>query len=157
MDVRSLVCHNVPVNHALTLTHAILLFFAAMIGGALNSVAGGGSFLSFPALLFTGVPTIAANATNTVSLWPGSVASATAYRKELEANLHTLLLLGGSSLAGGLLGSIILLQTHPKTFEGMLPYLLLCATLLFAFGGAISKKLRSKWEGKKHSAVSDQR
>ncbi|HEY8042255.1 MAG TPA: TSUP family transporter, partial [Polyangiaceae bacterium] len=68
----------------MTIATGALLFFAAVIGGALNSVAGGGSFVAFPALLFAGVPPIPANATNTIALWPGSVASAVAYRRELK-------------------------------------------------------------------------
>ncbi len=81
----------------------IALFFAAMLGGALNSVAGGGSFISFPALIFTGVPPINANATNTVALWPGSVASVGAYRRELAAlDRLVLLVLSIISLVGGI-------------------------------------------------------
>ena len=68
----------------MTLTLAIILFFAGVIGGALNSVAGGGSFIAFPALLFSGVPPIPANATNTVALWTGSMASGGAYRDRLD-------------------------------------------------------------------------
>ncbi|MEP6754381.1 MAG: sulfite exporter TauE/SafE family protein [Chthonomonadales bacterium] len=135
----------------MTLPHAILLFFAGMIAGALNSVAGGGSFVSFPCLLFTGVATIPANATNTVAVWPGSVASAASYRKELEANRSTLLILGLASLLGGAIGATLLLKTRPKTFEGMLPWLLLFATGMFAFGGKVSQKLRSKFKDGKHS------
>ncbi|MGH9446666.1 MAG: TSUP family transporter, partial [Terriglobia bacterium] len=86
----------------MTLIEAILLFVAALIAGALNSVAGGGSFFTFPALLFTGVPAIAANATSTLAVWPGSLASATAYRKKLPRNLGALLPLLIASLAGGI-------------------------------------------------------
>src|ERR1700690_1466292 len=68
----------------LTLGHAIFLFAAAMVGGALNAVAGGGSFISFPALLFTGVPPIPANATNNIAMWTAAAASGGAYRKHLD-------------------------------------------------------------------------
>ncbi len=132
------------VNHLLTLPDAILIFFAAMIGGAINSVAGGGSFISFPALLFTGVESITANATNTVALWPGSMASAGAYRNELDAQKHVLLSMGFSSLLGGIIGAQLLLSTRPATFERLLPYLLLTATLLFTFGGAFTSKFKSR-------------
>ncbi len=119
-----------------------ILFLAAMLGGTLNSVAGGGSFISFPALIFTGVLPIQANATSTVALWPGSVASVGAYRGVLVMARRRLLVLGGVSVVGGVLGAILLLRTPQSTFERLLPYLLLLATLLFTFGGAIAARLR---------------
>lgn len=128
----------------MTLLQAGLLFGAAMLAGALNSVAGGGSFISFPTLLFMGVPPIAANATNTVALWPGSVASVGAYRRELSAQRRELLLLGSVSLVGGLLGALLLLRTPPQIFVQLLPYLLLVATLLFAFGNTLTARLRMR-------------
>src|SRR5574337_1595791 len=94
----------------------ITLFFAAMLGGALNSVAGGGSFISFPALILTGVPPIQSNATSTVALWPGSVASIGAYRREYGPQRQLLLLLGSISLVGGVLGALLLLHTPQRTF-----------------------------------------
>src|SRR5438270_3665907 len=117
----------------MTFIAGFILFIAAVLGGALNSVAGGGSFLTFPSLIFTGVPPIQANATSTVALWPGSVASVSAYRRELAAlNRVVMLLLGVTSLVGGVLGAILLLLTPQATFLGLVPYLLLLATLLFA-------------------------
>jgi uncharacterized protein len=124
--------------HAAT---SILLFGAAAIGGALNSVAGGGSFVAFPALLFAGVPAVPANATNTIALWPGSLASAIAYRRELHEVRAELPPLGLASLAGGLAGSILLLKTSDRTFVLLIPWLLLFATLLFSFGGPLAKRL----------------
>src|SRR5438105_8000829 len=122
-----------------------LLFVAAMLGGALNSVAGGGSFISFPALIFTGVPPINANATNTVALWPGSIASTGAYRKELASqNRVIMLVLSVTSLIGGVLGALLLLNTSPATFTRLIPYLLLLATLLFTFSGPIMTRLRAR-------------
>ena len=112
-----------------------LLFVAAAIGGAINSVAGGGSFVAFPALLFAGVPAVPANATNTIALWPGSVASAVAYRRELRDVRRELVPLGAASLAGGLAGSLLLLRTSDHTFVLLIPWLLLFATGLFSFGG----------------------
>lgn len=120
-----------------------ILFLAALLGGTLNSVAGGGSFISFPALVFTGVLPIQANATSTVALWPGSVASIGAYRGILIMARRRLLVLGGVSIVGGVLGAILLLRTPQSTFERLLPYLLLLATLLFTFGGAIAARLRN--------------
>jgi uncharacterized protein len=129
----------------MTFLQFILLFLAAILGGALNSVAGGGSFITFPSLIFAGTGAIKANATSTVALWPGSVASATAYRKEL-ASLNRLLLmvLVGTSLVGGVLGAILLVRTSQSTFVQLIPYLLLLATLLFAVSGPITSLLRKR-------------
>ena len=127
----------------MTFLQAIALFVAAMIGGALNSVAGGGSFITLPTLIFTGVPSKIANATSTVALWPGSAASVGAYRKELvKQNRTRLLVLGITSLVGGLLGALLLLGTSQNTFVQLLPYLLLLATVLFAVSGPITTRLR---------------
>ncbi len=129
----------------MTFLNPVLLFFAALIAGALNSVAGGGSFISFPALMFTGVPAIIANATNTVALWPGSVASVGAYRVELKMQAwQVVILLASVSLIGGLAGALLLLETPETVFVRLLPYLLLMATLLFTFGGNITTFLRSR-------------
>ena len=105
-----------------------------MLGGALNSVAGGGSFIAFPALLFTGVPPIPANATNTIALWTGAAASGGAYRKRLDIPRRVLRPLLAASLVGGLAGAFLLLKTPAQTFMRVLPWLTLGATLLFAFG-----------------------
>lgn len=127
----------------MTLVQFILLFLAAVLGGALNSVAGGGSFITFPSLIFAGIGAKVANATSTVALWPGSVASASAYRKELASQKRPLLLaLMGTSLVGGVLGALLLLRTAQSTFVQLIPYLLLLATLLFAFSGPITSRLR---------------
>ena len=118
----------------MSLSNAILLFIAAGLAGMLNSVAGGGTFISFPALIFTRVPPIPANATSTVALWPGIVASMGAYRKRLPKNLRILLGMVATSLAGGTLGALILLRTPQNTFMRFVPYLFLLATLLLIFG-----------------------
>jgi uncharacterized membrane protein YfcA len=118
-----------------------LLFVAAAIGGAINSVAGGGSFVAFPALLFAGVPAVPANATNTIALWPGSVASAVAYRRELGDVRRELVPLGIASLVGGAAGSMLLLRTSDHTFVLLIPWLLLFATVLFSFGGVVTRRL----------------
>ena len=129
----------------MTFLQAIALFIAAILGGALNSVAGGGSFITLPTLIFTGVPSKIANATSTVALWPGSVASVSAYHKELVKQNRTLLLvLGITSLVGGLLGALLLLGTSQNTFVQLLPYLLLLATVLFAVSGPITTRLRAR-------------
>jgi len=116
------------------LPNAILLFFAAVFAGAMNAVAGGGSFISFPALLFTGVPAVPANATNTVALWTGLAFSGGAFRHHLKVRRAVLFTLVGVSLVGGTAGAILLLHTPAQTFLRVLPWLMLAATLLFIFG-----------------------
>lgn len=129
----------------MTLLQIFVLFVAAILGGTLNSVAGGGSFITFPALLFTRVLPINANATSTVALWPGAVASTGAYREELAKQDRTrLFVLGGTSLIGGVLGAVLLLRTSQTTFVRLVPYLLLVATLLFAFSGPMTDRLRKR-------------
>lgn len=118
----------------LTLLNTFLLFSTAFIAGGLNAVAGGGSFITFPTLIFTGVPPIIANATNNTGIWVAALASAGAYRKDLGIQRRELLLLCGTSLVGGLLGSVALLYTSPDVFQKLIPYLLLLATLVFTFG-----------------------
>jgi len=132
----------------LTLHQAALLLGIAVVSGAMNAVAGGGSFLSFPALLLVGVPPIQANATNTIALWPGILGSIGAYRDELrgpEAR-RVLFPLLATGIVGGLLGAITLLITPPATFLHLIPYLLLSATLLFAFSRKITLLLKPHGE-----------
>src|SRR5579862_1949754 len=120
--------------NCLTIQIILFLFFAGVLGGALNSVAGGGSFIAFPALLFTGVPPIPANATNTLALWTGAAASGGAYRNRLDVPMRVLLPLLITSLIGGIAGAALLLRTPANTFMRVLPWLMLAATLLFLFG-----------------------
>ena len=119
----------------------VFLFVAAFLGGALNAVAGGGSFIALPALLYAGVPAVAANATNTLALWPGSAASVWAYRREMAGSTRWLFALGGVSLAGGLLGGALLVGTSNAGFLRLLPWLLLLAALTFTFSSAISARV----------------
>jgi uncharacterized protein len=121
----------------LHLSQAIFLFFAAIIGGTLNAVAGGGTFVTFPALLLTGVPAVQANATNTVALWPGLAASTGAYLKRLNVPPRLLIPLLLTSVVGGLVGAMLLIKTPQHTFLHLVPWLLLGGTLLFAFGNSI--------------------
>lgn len=119
--------------------HYLLLFCAAGAGGAVNAVAGGGTLLTFPALLWTGQLEIIANATNTVALWPGAMSSFWNYRSELRSDLRELLLLGVPSLAGGVLGAVLLIRTDNATFAAVVPYLILLATLLFLVQQPLSR------------------
>ncbi|HVB77857.1 MAG TPA: sulfite exporter TauE/SafE family protein [Candidatus Nitrosotalea sp.] len=114
-----------------------LLLVAAVAGGILNGMAGGGSFVAFPALIFSGVLPVNANATNTVALWPASLAAARAYRRELGLR-REVLVLGSVSLVGGLVGAVLLLHTPQHLFGAVVPFLMLGATLLFAAGGRIA-------------------
>ena len=125
----------------MTLPQAIFLFAAGVLGGALNAVAGGGSFIAFPALLFTGVGPVAANATNTLALWIGVTASGGAYRKHLDISKRVMIPLIATSIVGGLAGALLLIKTPPQTFLRVLPWLLLGATLLFAFGKRLTGRI----------------
>lgn len=135
----------------LTVLNAAALFGVALLGGVLNAVAGGGGFVFFPALIFAGVPTIRANATSTVVSWPGLIAGVLGYRAELSAarrrqprgGATRLWLFGATSVLGGWLGAQILLHTPPLAFDRLVPWLLLLATALFAFGGRLVAWLRA--------------
>ena len=118
----------------------ICLFFAAVIAGAMNSVAGGGTLVSFPALVAFGVPTILANATNAASLWPGSFSSAIAYRKDTPQERGLLLTLLIPSVLGSLSGAAILALTPEELFRKIVPLLVLFATLVFA-----AKDVLARW------------
>lgn len=128
--------------HNLTIIHSLLLFSTAFIAGGLNAVAGGGSFITFPTLIFTGMPPITANATNNTALWIAAVASAGAYRRDLNIEKRELLVLAAISLVGGVIGSVALLYTSPDVFKKLLPYLLLSATLIFTFSEPLKKWLQ---------------
>lgn len=134
----------------MTLAHAIFLFVAANLAGALNAIAGGGSFISFPSLVFAGVPEIPANATNNIGAWTGLVASSGAYRNHLDVPRRVLIPLLLVGVTGGTLGAILLLKTPAHTFKDLIPWLMLGATLLFIFG----KKLVGQRESSvKHDAT----
>jgi uncharacterized protein len=115
------------------------LFAAAFVGGALNAVAGGGSFIGLPMLIFSGVPAVSANATNTLALWPASISSAWAYRRELSTARAWVTRLGAVSLAGGILGGLLLVRTSDTAFLRLLPWLLLVAAVTFSFGSTLQR------------------
>jgi uncharacterized membrane protein YfcA len=120
---------------------AIFLFAAGALGGAINAVAGGGSFVAFPALLFTGVAPVPANATNTLALWVGVTASGGAYWNRLSITPRVMIPLLATSVVGGLAGAMLLIKTPAQTFLRVLPWLLLGATLLFAFGKHLTSRI----------------
>lgn len=120
---------------------------ASFIAGIVNSVAGGGSFLSFPALLHMGVAPIEANATNTVALWPGQLTSIAAYRRDFGHHRSLLPLLGTAAVLGGLGGGILLLNTRQDTFLHLVPWLLLLAASLFAVSAPVSRWLQRRVGG----------
>jgi uncharacterized membrane protein YfcA len=125
----------------LNLHTAIFLFSAGALGGGINAVAGGGSFVAFPALLFTGVPPIPANATNTLALWVGTTASGGAYSQKLSIGRRVMIPLVLASIFGGLTGAFLLIKTPAQTFLHVLPWLMLGATLLFAFGKHLTGRI----------------
>lgn len=124
------------------LPEILLLFTAGLFAGMVNSIAGGGSFITFPALLFVGVPPISANATNTFASCSGYISGAYAFRKDLYARKGELLTYVLISLVGGLLGAWLLLQTPEAVFREAIPWLLLFATVLFVFGARLSDAMR---------------
>lgn len=127
----------------MSLWEIVPLFLAAALAGGLNSVAGGGSFIGLPALaFFGGLETKIANATNSVALWPGSLSSAIAYRNRINFRSPVTIGLCVMSVIGGTLGAIVLLQTSQSAFSRVLPWLMLFATALFAFGNTLTQKLR---------------
>jgi len=120
---------------------SVFLFVVAAVAGALNSVAGGGSFLTLPTLLYAGVTPVVANATSTMAMLPGSVASAVAYRRELQRLGEWVVPLTIVSLAGGFLGGILLVRTSDTSFMRLLPWLMLLAAATFTFGNRVRRTL----------------
>lgn len=123
------------------MSHLILISLVALLAGVINSIAGGGTLLTFPALLWIGVDPILANATNTVALWPGSLAGAVGFRRDLALVRRWMLFLTVPALAGGGLGAVILLHTSSRTFSRIVPFLILGATLLLAGQELISRRM----------------
>ena len=119
----------------------LLVFLAALIGGAVNSIAGGGTLITFPAIVWLGVPPISANATSTVALWPGSFGSMWAYRDELSGARTWLTWFTAPSIAGSIVGAQLLLHTAPDRFDAIVPFLVLGATLLFLLQQPLSRRL----------------
>jgi len=135
--------------HLSSLPHFIVwhwLWFtvASFLAGVLNAVAGGGSFLSFPAMLSMKILPVQANATNTVALWPGQLTSIAAYREDIRKNLRLAWPMGIAGFIGGTAGALVLLNTPQMTFLHLVPWLLLISASIFAFSGPVSRWLEAR-------------
>jgi uncharacterized membrane protein YfcA len=126
----------------MSLFSALVIFVTAFAAGAINAIAGGGTLLTFPVLLWLGLDAKVANATSTVALWPGLFGGLYGYRKQLENSSTILIRLGLTSIIGGAVGAWLLIGTPSPLFARMVPFLILFATLLFMSQGAINKRLR---------------
>src|SRR5499426_1889259 len=120
----------------------LVMLCAAFAAGAINAIAGGGTLLTFPVLIWLGLDPKVANGTSTVALWPGLFGGLFGYRKELENSSTILLRLGTTSLIGGAFGAWLLVRTPSKVFADLVPFLILFATLLFMSNGVVNKRLR---------------
>jgi uncharacterized protein len=121
----------------------LLLALSGFCAGAMNAIAGGGSFLTFPALVYAGIPATLANASSTVALFPGGLASLWAFRHDIRnVSAAPLWALLGASVVGGICGALLLLSTSEHAFDVVIPWILLAATLTFAFGNAIGARIR---------------
>ncbi len=118
------------------------LVLASFLAGVMNAMAGGGSFLSFPAMLGMGVPPVQANATNTVALWPGQLTSLAALRGDVRMDLFWTVTI--TSVVGGTTGALVLLNTRQTTFLRLIPWLLLTGTAIFGVSGPVSRWLRAR-------------
>jgi uncharacterized membrane protein YfcA len=128
---------------AMNFTHAAVSLAAGLIAGGINAVAGGGTLLTFPALVWLGLNSVTANATSTVALWPCSVGGMLGYRRELSTLEKRFLYLALPSLLGGLLGAYLLKLTPSTVFDRLVPYLILFATFLFLVQEPIQRRLKS--------------
>lgn len=127
----------------MTLVQGISLFGAAIAAGMINSVAGGGTLVTFPSLIWAGHPPIIANATNALALTPGALSSMYGYRQEMGEMPRRFLVLLAPSLLGGVIGAVLLRLTPPPTFAFLVPFLIIFATLLFMAQGAIQRWLKT--------------
>ena len=120
----------------------LVMLCAAFAAGVVNSIAGGGTLLTFPVLLWLGLDPRVANGTSTVALWPGLFGGLFGYRRELENSSTILFRLGMTSIIGGALGALLLIRTPSRVFASLVPFLILFATLLFMSHGLINRRLR---------------
>ena len=141
--------HDRHSMRSVDLLHILIAAAAALAAGGINSVAGGGTLISFPTLVWLGLPSITANATSTLAIWPGSLGSIWGFRSELARTEPRFKMLAVSSLIGGGSGAILLRSTPAQLFERIMPFLILFATILFIAEGPIQKKLREGATGGK--------
>ncbi len=125
----------------MSLTYGALIFLAAFVAGVMNSIAGGGTLITFPVLIWLGLDSKIANATSTVALWPGALSGAWGFRRELQNTTSFLVRLGVISVVGGGVGAWLLIITPTTVFEKLVPFLILFATLLFMFQERIRGRL----------------
>jgi uncharacterized protein len=125
----------------LSVETVVLLVAAGFLAGALNAAAGGGSLISFPALIAVGYPPLTANVTNNIAVAPGYVTGATGYRRELRGQGHRILPLTVASAIGSLVGVGLILLSSQSAFESIVPFLVLAACVLLAFQPAITRRL----------------
>ena len=128
----------------MSVLQAILLLAAGFAGGTVNAIAGGATFFTFPAMLAVGIPPVAANASNTVALFPASLAATIALRRELATTRQHLLRLVLIGIVGGIAGAFLLLATPDRAFLVLVPWLLLLATSVFAFSPRLLAWLRAR-------------
>ncbi len=124
----------------------LFLLVVGLVAGGINALAGGGSLLSFPALLALGLPPLTANVTNSVALWPGYVGTTWGYRRELSTQRRRLLALAPAAVTGAVAGCLLLLVTSEGAFERIVPFLILLGSLLLAVQGRVTERVRS-WPG----------
>jgi uncharacterized protein len=127
-----------------TISIAAVLFLTGILAGISNAVAGGGTFFTFPAFLAAGVPPVVANASNAIAVWPGHALAVVGYRQQIlkfSSSIRGSIII---ALAGGVIGAILLANIGNRAFLKLIPFLILFATLLFAFGAGINKRLRAR-------------
>jgi uncharacterized membrane protein YfcA len=122
--------------------HQLVAFGAAFVAGAINSVAGGGTLVSFPALIWLGLPSTIANATSTVAIWPGSLGGMLGFRRDLQGSAPRMYALIIPSLIGGIAGAVLLRMTPTSVFDRLVPLLILFATCLFMAQDAVQRLLK---------------
>src|SRR5437899_5999105 len=122
--------------------HLLIMFACAFAAGLINSIAGGGTLITFPVLIWLGLDPKMANATSTVALWPGLFGGLFGYRREMDDSAMMLMRLGVVSVIGGGVGAWLLIATPSPTFARLVPFLILFATILFMVQGPVNRWLR---------------
>lgn len=128
---------------SVSFTHLAIAAAAAFLAGGINSVAGGGTLITFPTLLWLGLPSITANATSTVAIWPGSLGSIWGFRREFAKTDRVMRMLAIPSILGGAIGATLLRYTPASLFDRLVPVLILFATILFTVQGPVQRRLKT--------------